>query len=685
MLFIQGKDMGLDSKAGTHWGFGRDVAGFSLSYFKDDYIPIGNLKFIANIGASGGFGNSSPSLYNGNIRRATYALENLTDETLGYSYQYDQLNRLTGMDVWTNFNSGSYSWPNGGSASTKWKERVSYDANGNIQTYNRNGNSPIGMDSLTYNYYANTNQLKRVDDIVGSSNYSVDMDDQSGTNYKYDEIGNLARDASEEIDTILWTLSGKVDSISRTSASTKDELKFLYDPMGNRVAKIVTKDNNEVITTWYARDPQGNILAVYTQSHDTLWFDEAHIYGSSRLGYWKPNKILYDPVTGCKCDSESLDSIQGIHITTNKFRGDNCYEITNHLGNVLAVISDKKIAIDDDSDGLIDYFTADILNSQDYYPFGMLTPGRSWSAGSEYRFGYNTQMKVDEIAGAGNHYTAPFWEYDPRVVMRWNRDPVTYPWQSPYAINNNNPIIFSDPLGLFGSRKEAREYRKEHNTGGRIRIDNEGYYAIDNKKAGTSIYKDAESGKVWTAALITAERSDKKTVTPVQLGVEWLTGGVKSRDFTSGDYTVELYKQHQHYKNALSDVTGKLQNSSNSSLPDYGYPYDLSGVEGVGKYVKDYSTLASGGQTGNLMFTYLGSHSLWIEVTANDVERRIATVVFTVHNTSTLESGTRPPVIGYQEWYQNSVGNFLNTKVAGRTGATSETEQVFQWTETIKY
>ena len=85
------------------------------------------------------------------------------------------------------------------------------------------------------------------------------------------------------------------------------------------------------------------------------------------------------------------------------------------------------------------------------------------------------------------------------------------------------------------------------------------------------------------------------------------------------------------------------------------------------------------------MFTYLGSHSLWIEVTANDIERRVAIVTFTVHNMSTLESGTRPPVIGYQEWYQNSVGNFLNTKVAGRTGPTSETEQVFQWTETIKY
>ncbi|MFA5574965.1 MAG: hypothetical protein WC994_07920 [Brumimicrobium sp.] len=64
-----------------------------------------------------------------------------------------------------------------------------------------------------------------------------------------------------------------------------------------------------------------------------------------------------------------------------------------------------------------------------------------------YRYGYNTQERVPEIQK--DHYTAPYWEYDPRVVHRWNRDPMAfkYPWQSPYVINNNNPIWFHDPLG----------------------------------------------------------------------------------------------------------------------------------------------------------------------------------------------------------------------------------------------
>jgi hypothetical protein len=67
-----------------------------------------------------------------------------------------------------------------------------------------------------------------------------------------------------------------------------------------------------------------------------------------------------------------------------------------------------------------------------------------------------------------------------------------------------------------------------------------------------------------------------------------------------------------------------------------------------------------------------------------DVERRIAIVEFVVHNMSTLESATRLPYFGYKKWYINSVGSVMN-EVAGRTGPTSETEQVFTMTETINF
>ena len=99
-------------------------------------------------------------------------------------------------------------------------------------------------------------------------------------------------------------------------------------------------------------------------------------------------------------------------------------------------------------------------NRVNYYPFGMLQPGRSFSSNS-YRYGFNGQEKDDEISGIGNSYTAKYWQYDSRLLRRWNTDPITYPWQSTYAVNNNNPLTFIDPMGLYATKKEAKKARRK--------------------------------------------------------------------------------------------------------------------------------------------------------------------------------------------------------------------------------
>src|ERR1700733_4124904 len=82
------------------------------------------------------------------------------------------------------------------------------------------------------------------------------------------------------------------------------------------------------------------------------------------------------------------------------------YKQANHLGNVLAVISDKKIC---NSPGCYDtalYYTADVIMAQDYYPFGSEEPGRIWTQNSKsfYRFAFSGQEHDDELAGSGNDY-----------------------------------------------------------------------------------------------------------------------------------------------------------------------------------------------------------------------------------------------------------------------------------------
>jgi hypothetical protein len=75
----------------------------------------------------------------------------------------------------------------------------------------------------------------------------------------------------------------------------------------------------------------------------------------------------------------------------------------------------------------------------------MNMPGRSFNS-SAYRYGAaNGQEKSTEINE--NSYTAEYWQYDARLVRRWNVDPVKKEYESPYAAFGNNPIWLSDVNG----------------------------------------------------------------------------------------------------------------------------------------------------------------------------------------------------------------------------------------------
>lgn len=121
----------------------------------------------------------------------------------------------------------------------------------------------------------------------------------------------------------------------------------------------------------------------------------------------------------------------------------------NHLGNVLVTISDKKIGVDNNADGIIDYYNADVVTANDYYPGGMQMPGRKYSqSNSTYRYGFNGKEK-DNGTGEGN---LDFGDriLDVRLGGRWlSCDPLMkkYPGESPYLFTGGNPILFVDADG----------------------------------------------------------------------------------------------------------------------------------------------------------------------------------------------------------------------------------------------
>jgi len=140
---------------------------------------------------------------------------------------------------------------------------------------------------------------------------------------------------------------------------------------------------------------------------DRFYLSEHALYGSSRLGLrvYLPAQYSYfrqyDPVTGAvtSADTSSLvvrrpwysgeygESIKST-ATEPWGQGENSfyvmehtigagkYEIANHLGNVLGVISDKRVERDTDNNDSVDTYRAAMRAGYDYYPFGMLMPNR---------------------------------------------------------------------------------------------------------------------------------------------------------------------------------------------------------------------------------------------------------------------------------------------------------------------
>jgi RHS repeat-associated protein len=86
----------------------------------------------------------------------------------------------------------------------------------------------------------------------------------------------------------------------------------------------------------------------------------------------------------------------------------------------------------------------------------MIMPGRKFTAGSGYRYGFNGKEEDDEVKGDGNQQDYGMRIYDTRLGRFLSVDPLTkdYPHYTPYSYAGNKPIKFIDLDGL----EEARNW-----------------------------------------------------------------------------------------------------------------------------------------------------------------------------------------------------------------------------------
>jgi RHS repeat-associated protein len=275
---------------------------------------------------------------------------------------------------------------------------------------------------------------------ITDATQNYDVDHQTAGNYTYDQIGNLTSDVKERIDGITWMNNGKLKSINAKStapASPNNDLNFEYDASGNRVSKqVLTNAGADLNTTYYIRDAQGNVMATYLIDASSFKLVEQHIFGSSRLGM---------DVTGY---NYSITPPPVSNIFT-KIVNKRQYEISNHLGNVLSVFTDKRIPRDiSPANGTIDFYLTNETNATDYYPFGQTIPARNLvQAGvGNYRYGFNGKENDNEVKGNGNQQDYGMRIYDPRLGRFLSVDPKVreFSYWSPYLFAANSPLKYID-------------------------------------------------------------------------------------------------------------------------------------------------------------------------------------------------------------------------------------------------
>lgn len=411
----------------------NDLFGMTLDYYTGDYRRNSNYSFVNS--------GSDNDQYNGNIKGMTWSTKNSlgSGNPLQYRYHYNKNNWLEeatfleaslnpdnptdvtmdtivsrtedivannsvvlapGFHI-TATESVTFSAKVAGNGNAYRADDykvhdITYDANGNIRTLIRNKQTENGsnaMDNFTYHYRPDKpNQLDHVVDAVTDVTNAQDLKTQTANNYVYNTIGQLVENTGEAV-RYQYNASGLV-----TKVYHENQLKvaFYYDDKGYRTRKV-SYNNGGSTTTFYVRDASGNPIAIYENNQ----LQEHAIYGAARLGVY------------------------------NRTTNTSVYQLTDHLGNVRAVIAK-------DGNGN----AAALVSATDYYPFGMPMPGRQIVGGQPYRYAYQGQEK--DLETGKEAFQLRLW--DSRIGRWLTTDPAKQ-YYSPYMAMGNNPITRVDPDG----------------------------------------------------------------------------------------------------------------------------------------------------------------------------------------------------------------------------------------------
>ncbi len=278
--------------------------------------------------------------------------------------------------------------------------------------------------------------------------------------------GNLYSDPYKKITSAKYYYHNNPKDLTINS----NFLKFTYDASGTKLRKQVLNSLSQQIL-------KQDYVSGIEYRNDTI---EA-IYHSDGRSVWNGSAWRYE------------------------------YNVADHLGNVRAVISDL------DGDKILDFTgvatTNEIINVNSYYAFGMVMQNGNFANNTttpDTKYQYNNKEFNGDWGLNLLDYGARW--YDPAVGRFTTVDPLAedaVDW-TPFRYGFNNPILYTDPDGMFETKDAAEKYAADNKikTGflrdNKIVENGDGTYSIDNKKTNSSTQDFGGEIGVKTGGLVAA-------------------------------------------------------------------------------------------------------------------------------------------------------------------------------------
>ena len=398
-----------------------------------------------------------------------------------YNFEYDGLNRLK-KAKYNNVVGGKYS------------AAYLYDRRGNFSNIMRDNGNGQQIDNLSFSI-GSGNRLNSVLDLASGAK-AEGFNGGALRSFVHDANGNINADGSRstttgynylnlpfEVNSTLnndkikyeYDFGGTLMRISETVGSTTTHTDYIgpleYESVngGTSTIKRINHEHGYIQMTGINN---GSVILPGTQNTDRDEYyrvitGRENVTNGADVNYWGIDCILLEyPFQVSGTGTEFLADFK-------PYGGESYFwTVKDHKQNVRTIL--------DNNGGILDHF--------DYYPFNL-------------KFNYNSnpnyEWNIDgglEQKGLSKHLDLMAFRICDRTTGRFlSVDPLSNiaPNWTGYRMSFNNPISYTDPLGLFETRESALAYAQDNGIRlgffrrNKIREQSDGSYAIVNRKRNT--------------------------------------------------------------------------------------------------------------------------------------------------------------------------------------------------------